>query len=359
MKAKQQGYFLVRNLNLSTNKYQRWRKVAKTLQLSQKALTRLGYIIYYHTKANGDAMLTCGHFGLVRSQWYYWFKRFDETNLRTLEDNSRAPKKIRQKEYTPQQYECIVKLRRQYIRYGKTKLFKIYQKQYPQDDNISEWKVQCIIQSSDIYYNAKKQSRINKRRANSQIKKRITELKKRPRTGYLVCLDTIVRHWNGQKRYIITGIDKYAKIAFARMYKKHSSLAAEDFLLRLYYLMDGKIENIQTDNGSEFMKHFDKACQRLKLDRYFSRVRTPQDNAGNERFNRTLQDEFIRLGNMTEDVELFNQRLSNWLVEYNFNRPHQSLDYLTPIEFTQKYGKVSEMWSSSTNCWQKYDFGVC
>jgi len=348
MKAKKQGYYLIRNLKLSANKYERWRKTAKVLKLSKKANQRLDWIIYYHTKANHNAKLTCRHFGIVRSQWYYWFKRFDETNLRSLEDNSRAPKHTRQKEYTPLQYERIVKLRKQYIRYGKAKIFRLYQKQYPLDKNISEWKVQSIIQSANIYYNAKKQWKINKKRAKSQVKKRITELKLKPKAGYLVCLDTIVKHWNGQKRYILTAIDKYTKLAFARMYHNHSSLSTEDFLLRLYYLLDGRIENIQTDNGSEFMKYFDKACQKLKLNRYFSRVRIPQDNASNERFNRTLKEEFIRLGNMTDNINIFNRRLSDWLIEYNFSRPHQSLDYLTPIEFNQKYMKVSEMWSSNT-----------
>lgn len=348
MRAKKQGYYLIRNLNLSNNKYERWKKVAKTLKLSPKANQRLNWIIYYHTKANGNAQLTCRYFGINRSTWYYWFNRFNEDNLRTLEDDSRAPNNTRQKEYTPLQYERIVKLRKQYIRYGKVKLLKLYQKQYPADKCISEWKVQCIIQSSGLYYNAKKQAKINKKRVKSQAKKRITELKLKPKLGYLVCLDTIVRYWHGQKRYILTAIDKHTKIAFARMYHKHSSLSAEDFLLRLYYLLDGKIENIQTDNGSEFMKHFDKACQRLDLDRYFSRVRTPKDNGSNERFNRTLKEEFIRLGNMTEDTVLFNQKLSNWLVEYNFNRPHQSLNYLSPMEFVEKYGGVSEMWSSNT-----------
>jgi len=51
---------------------------------------------------------------------------------------------------------------------------------------------------------------------------------------------------------------------------------------------------------------------------------------------------------MTTDLNIFNQRLTEWLIEYNFERPHQSLDYLTPIEFTQKYTKVLPMWSSST-----------
>ena len=67
-----------------------------------------------------------------------------------------------------------------------------------------------------------------------------------------------------------------------------------------------------------------------------------------ERFNRTLQEEFIQLGNMTTDIDVFNKKLTEWLIEYNFNRPHQTLEYMTPIAFTQKYGKVSKMYSSNT-----------
>ena len=349
MKTKTKGYYFISNFQLSSTKYERWRKTARALKLSKKACQRLNWIIYYHTKANCNAKLTCRHFGLTRSVWYYWFKRFREDNLRSLEDNSRAPIRTRQKEYTPNQYERIIKLRKQYIRYGKAKLLRLYQKEYPSDMNISEWKIQCIIQSARIYYNANKQGKINKKRARSQAKKRITELKTRPKSGYLLCLDTIVKYWNGQKRYILTAIDKYTKVAFASMYLHHSSLSASDFLLRLYYLLDGKIDNIQTDNGSEFMKHFDKACNELKLNRYFSRVRTPRDNGSNERFNRTLKEEFISLGNMTEDIDLFNQRLADWLIEYNFNRPHQTLEYLSPVEFSGKYMEVSEMWSSNTS----------
>ena len=132
------------------------------------------------------------------------------------------------------------------------------------------------------------------------------------------------------------------------MYNNHSSLSAKDFLLRLNYALNSKIENIQTDNGSEFQKHFDQACSLLNINRYYSRVRTPKDNGSVERFNRTLKEEFIGLGNMTTETNLFNKRLTEWLIEYNFGRPHQSLDYLTPAEFVQKYSKVLPMWSSST-----------
>ena len=133
------------------------------------------------------------------------------------------------------------------------------------------------------------------------------------------------------------------------MYSSHSSLSAKDFLERLSYLLDGKLENLQTDNGSEFLKHFEEACVQLKIFHYFSRAKTPKDNSVCERFNRTLQEEFIALGNMTVDNNIFNRNLTDWLIEYNFNRPHQTLGYLTPIEFTQKYSRVSKMYSSNTH----------
>jgi transposase InsO family protein len=132
------------------------------------------------------------------------------------------------------------------------------------------------------------------------------------------------------------------------MYTTHSSASARDFLYRLHLLLDGKIENVQTDNGSEFHRHVETACTELGKPHYWSRVKTPKDNAVNERFNRTVQDEFISLGNMTADTAVFNQRLTEWLVEYNFSRPHQTLGYLPPISFTFKYHKVLPMYPSST-----------
>ncbi|MBU4348333.1 helix-turn-helix domain-containing protein [Patescibacteria group bacterium] len=52
-----------------------------------------------------------------------------------------------------------------------------------------------------------------------------------------------------KKRYILTGIDCHSKIAFARMYTTKNSKNAKDFLLRMNYLLDNKIENITRDNG--------------------------------------------------------------------------------------------------------------
>lgn len=133
------------------------------------------------------------------------------------------------------------------------------------------------------------------------------------------------------------------------MYPSKSSKSARDFLKTIYFLYQAKIENIQTDNGSEFQGYFEKTLRRFpqKIKRYFSRPRTPKDNPVNESFNGTLKKEFLAMGNFTPDVNIFNKKLTEWLIEYNFKRPHQALGYLTPIEFHLKHHKVLPMSSSS------------
>lgn len=329
------------------HRHVRWRKTAELLRLSRAARGRLEWMIFWERNRQ-DVSFTCRHFGIARKTFYAWKPRFERDFLRGLEDRSRAPKRRRTREYTPRQYERITCLRRQHLRYGKMKLLALYRRKYPGDRSISSWKVQCIIQASGLYPNLTKQAKINRKRSVARSRKKITELARTPRSGFLLCLDTVVRYWQGQKRYILTAIDRHTKVAFARIYPRHNSAVSRDFLYRLHLLLDGKIENIQTDNGSEFHGYFEAACADLGLAHYWSRVKTPRDNAVSERFNRTLKDEFLSQGNAITDVVEFNRRLTNWLVEYNFRRPHQALGYLPPINFSFKYHKVLPMYPSHT-----------
>jgi transposase InsO family protein len=213
---------------------------------------------------------------------------------------------------------------------------------------ISSRKVQRVIEKHGSYFHPKKTEALRKNRRRNEPKRRITELAKEPHAGFLVALDTVIRYAAGAKRYILTGIDTHSKIAFARMYPTKHSKRSADFLRRINYLFDAKIENLQTDNGSEFAKEFREAAADLHLPHYFSRPKTPTDNPFDERFNRTLRDEFIALGNMTMDCAVFNRKLTAWLVEYNFQRPHQTLGYRVPVEYHDKNQKVSPMYPSGT-----------
>ena len=329
------------------DKHANWRKQAKLLCLSKAACARLEWIIFYETKARKNASLTCRRFAIPPKTFYKWKNRFQEKNLRTLEDHNRAPKHTRQKEITRTEESRIIALRKDHMVWGKMKLQRLYLNMYK--EKISSWKIQYTIVKYKLYPNPIKNEKLKQKRKRNQAKKRITELRKQPFPGFLIALDAMVLHRSGLKRYILTAIDSFGKVAFARMYTNKSSRTAADFLSRMFYLLDGSFLNALHDNGSEFHKEFLVACRKLGIEQYWSRVRTPTDNPVDERFNGTLKREFLQQGNFHPDPGIFNRNLTEWLVEYNFVRPHQSLGYETPWEFTSRHPQVLPMYPSSTS----------
>ena len=232
------------------------------------------------------------------------------------------------------------------MQWGKMKIQRLYKNTY--GTTISSWKVQYTIERYKLYPQPKKNKQTQAKKRRNKEKKRTIKLKKKPHPGFLIALDTIVIHWRGKKRYILTAIDEVSKIAFARMYSTKHSRNAADFIQRVAYLLDYELWNTCHDNGSEFELCFQEAIETLGLGDYWSRPATPKDHPVNERFIRTIHEEFVNLGNMTDDTVLFNRNLTEWLIEYNFVRPHQSLEYDTPWEYYADTAGVLPMYSSST-----------
>lgn len=69
-------------------------------------------------------------------------------------------------------------------------------------------------------------------------------------------------------------------------------------------------------------------------------------NAICERFNRTLREPLL----LFEDLNIFNQKLAEYLVLYNSKRPHKSLELLTPVECILRENKNCNMWWTHTRC---------
>lgn len=58
-------------------------------------------------------------------------------------------------------------------------------------------------------------------------------------------------------------------------------------------------------------------------------------NATCERFNRTLREQFIEFNEflLFEGLNLFNQRMAEYLVLYNSKMPHKSLELMSPVAY--------------------------
>jgi len=348
-------YFFKRKPIVLKDRYEHWRGVADLSGFTTVERLRVEWMVFYYTVAGENVTLTAQHFTISRKTFYKWLNRFKNSkyNVQSLANQSKAPRHKRKWQVTLIQEERIRRLRKRYPYYGKKKLMVLYEKEY--SEGISTWKIERVVRRYKLYHDQKKAEKTARKRARARQKpkKRITQLVKEGRPCFLFQFDTIVIYWNNLKRYIITAVDHDTKLGYARMYKNKSSRAATDFLYRLRYLAGQPIENLQTDNGSEFALEFERATTKLNIQRYFSRVKTPKDNPEIERFNQTLEYEWLYNSNLSLDPEELNPRLTEWLIEYNFNRPHQSLAYLSPIEYIENqlakiHSPVLPMWSART-----------
>jgi len=315
------------------DKILRWRGIANMVNLSPNGRLRLEWIIFYETIANHDAYATAKHFSVAPKTFYKWLKRFDNGKVKKLEDEKRRPKNIRHWQVTAAEECRVMKLRKAHMHYGKRKIKKLYQTAY--DQKISTWKIERVIRKHQLYPDKKKAEKQRNKLKNASKKNRIQKLEIKEEHWFLLHLDTIVIYWGSIKRYILTACDHHGKVAYARIYTTKSSRSAKDFLYRLHYLIDADILNVQTDNGSEFFAEFEEALRQLSILHWFSRPRTPQDNSIAEKFNQTLQQEWLNDGHFTPVINQFNRELTGWLEEYNFIRPHQALDYMTPFEYLE------------------------
>ncbi|MFH0770382.1 MAG: integrase core domain-containing protein [Candidatus Peregrinibacteria bacterium] len=152
--------------------------------------------------------------------------------------------------------------------------------------------------------------------------------------GHCVALDTIERFINGCRRYVVTFEDIYSRFGFAWSTTSHASKAAEEFFAFCQIVFPIPFEYVLTDNGSEFKKHFSQRLQELHLAHYHTYPRTPKMNAHCERFNRTIQEEFVdyHVSELLEPQK-FNVILMQYLVWFNTERPHYALELQSPLQF--------------------------
>jgi len=349
-----QAYFLAKEVDTTP----RWDvlRIEGKKKLSLKAQLKLEWIIFYHTQGGKNATKTARQFGITRKTFHKWNKRFESQHFTGLEEVSHAPHTKRKRTITWVQEQQIIRLREKHIRCGKMKLQKRYIRIY--GEWISSWHIQKIIEDKQLYFDKKQIQQRKHRRSVRKIqnRKHITAFTRQPIPHYLWHVDTVVFTLpEGGYRYLLTAIDENSKLAYANLYTTHTSRNASDFLLRLEYLTGNQLINIHHDNGSEFAKEFIEACTKLNLQQWYSRPRTPKDNPVLERFNRTIQEEFIEVTDVDlADTAYFNEVLLEWLIDYNEYRPHQTLDYLTPLQYLEKYytitkDKVSPMSPSYTH----------
>lgn len=103
------------------------------------------------------------------------------------------------------------------------------------------------------------------------------------------------------------------------------------------------IRYIQTDNGLEYQSQFDKVCEVTNIKHYYIHKNSPNENAVIERSFRTDQEEFFfRLQKPPSDINELNSWFQKFLLFYNEERPHFSLDFKTPLQVVEGVSHVMD-----------------
>lgn len=140
--------------------------------------------------------------------------------------------------------------------------------------------------------------------------------------------------FNGSRFRILAVVDNFSKKCLGLVVGK--SLKGVDVVNQLKEIClveNCKPERIQCDNGSEFIsKEVDKWAYENGVILDFSRPGKPTDNPYVESFNGKFRDECLST-NWFLSLEDAREKIDYWKREYNFFRPHSSLNDLAPQEF--------------------------
>lgn len=300
--------------------------------------------------------ITIEAFGVKRSTLYLWKKQQKEGlgKVEALNERSKAPYNKRKRNWPIQITSEIKRQRELHPNIGKDKLYVLL-RPFSEQHRLPRPSVSTIgriIKDCGGLRTFPRKVYHNGRIAPLRRKKVLRKPKdfKARYEGHLVALDTVERFVHGLRRYVITFEDIHTRFSFAWGTTSHASLAAKEFFEYCCLVFPYPLVNVLTDNGSEFMKHFSEKLNELHLIHYHTYPKTPKMNAHCERFNRTLQEEFVDFhADSLIDPLSFNQKLIPWLVWYNTERPHWGLNLQSPMQFMlNTRPEKSNMWWTDT-----------
>jgi transposase InsO family protein len=148
--------------------------------------------------------------------------------------------------------------------------------------------------------------------------------------GMLVEIDTIHVGTSGSQLYVYTLLDVHSRWAHAMPSLRINTHKSLSFVDATRVFAPFAFQTLQSDHGSEFSKWFTKRIVERGMAHRHARIRTPNDNAHLERFNRTIQQECLK--RIPRDIRLWRKELPEYLRYYNTERPHMGLNMKTPEE---------------------------
>ena len=293
-------------------------------------------------------------FGADRKVISRWKKKLKQHNgaLEGLIPESTRPRRVRTSNIDFKIVEFIRDLRQEYPRLGKEKIKPLLDEFCRAQGlkPLAESTIGKVIKRHKLFY--QKTGRVyhdpSITRQHRQKRLRVKRSPRHEEFGHIIS-DTVERVTDGVKDYFYNAIDAKLKFALTLNYKRLNSKNMRDFYMRFKSLYPLQIKDWQSDNGSENLGEFDKTLSKAQIPHLFIYPRCPRINSIVERYNRTIQEEFIDNHlDIIHDKPLFHQHLAEYMLFYLTKRIHKSLDKMTPVDYLIKKGGRSHLYGTYT-----------
>ena len=304
--------------------------------LTQKLCLRQSVVLYSQRNSVFSAIRK---FGISRATVYRWRKMYDGT-LDSLAEQSRRPHS-HPNQHTPKELKLISDMRRRNPKAGLVVFWvKLMQRGYNRSIP-SLWRVLkrltlLPVKPPNPKYIAKPYEKMLYPGQRVQI-----DVKVVPKSCIVPNADGL------QERFFqYTAIDEYSRFRFIMAFKEQSTYSSVQFLNTLIKVFPFKIECVQTDNGSEFIKSFDERkkgrfslfearLKELGIRHKLIRPFTPRHNGKVERSHRK-DNEYFYATHKFYSFDDFSNQLAVHLKRYN-SFPMRPLAWKSPKQYVSDY----------------------
>ena len=316
-----------------------YRRLMKSMQnsfateISDVAAFRIHVVTHYY---HYGLKPTLDAFKIKKSTFYDWKWAYERNGRRVI---ALVPKKTRPIHTRKMQtdwriIDLIKQMRLEHGNMGKNMLKPFVDAYAKKLDikSIGETTIQKIIKRRHFTF----EKRVYPQKQHNKFQKlRVRKSPRVTRPGFIQ-MDSIIVYVNYEKHLFMCVIDIFTKFAHVVCVESLSSATARRVFMEFQEINPTKIHTVQTDNGSEFLKSFHNYLEEQEIKHQFIYPNMPKINSFIERFNRTIQEEFIlRNDEIYYDQVAFNRKLTKYLFWYNYQRPHSSLNYVAPMTFIE------------------------
>ena len=156
------------------------------------------------------------------------------------------------------------------------------------------------------------------------------------RKNHVWCWDFIFdRTETGTTLKWLTILDEYTRECLTLKVDRHITSENVIDVLAELFKTHGVPEHIRSDNGSEFVANAIRNwLKQLGVETLYIEPGSPWENGYAESFHSRVRDEFMNC-EIFENLKSARKQTAAWKEHYNEVRPHSSLGYRTPREFSQ------------------------